>query len=522
MPAPLAFLLRSSASVPSTFTANNTIAITNSGQIGSSKAYTGGDGIFSLIDKTGFVYVRQSKSLSPRSPGLTTSTIRRIFIRHSDAQYAGTIIKDVANGGGFATSGLTNSGNLTSQIGNDLHAFAYGATAGGGSGTATVTISNIGTLTAKANGGVGILGYAHANTGYTGGGTTKSFTGGNSAATVSITNAGNITTGNATNNAGGRGIYGHAFAYAGGQNTTSAKGYSATGGNATAAVTVTNGNATVLPAITTNGGQSDINGNATANANGLGYVGHGGNASATTTLTNYGSLTMASGGATNNDMLQGVARAYASGYGFGGGNATASTGGSAKAVVTISNIGNLSSTVAPGIYGLTISHANANNPGSSPFTATAGTASSLTSIVNGNTTTSYGTAIQGDARTNAFAYANMGNGTAKGGTATATVSISNSGNLTTTGNTSHGGIIGNSTANANATGFNATGGTSSATTSISNSGTLNDRRNRDLWRRHGRCRGVRQYFNSGHRQERRDRHRRYSAGDREHQQFRRI
>ena len=289
------------ASVPSNFVAINTIAITNSGQIGTSKSYAGNDGIYSLIVKTGFVPQPNNNPAPPASiTGTNNQYNSKNIYSNFDGQYAGTKITDVAKGGGYATSGITNSGNVTSKFGNGLHAYALGGTAGGGSGTATVVISNTGTLLALSllgSQGEGIHGFAKADTDYVGGGTTKSFTGGNSAATVSISNAGNMTTGNATNT-GGPGIYGQVFATANGDNTHSAKGYSGTGGNATATVTITNGNATVLPVITTNGGAGDINGNATVLATGTGYAGQGGNASATTTLTNYGTLTIKASGGT--------------------------------------------------------------------------------------------------------------------------------------------------------------------------------------------------------------------------------
>ena len=86
------------------------------------------------------------------------------------SQYAGTFITDVVKGGGFATSGLTNSGNLTSKHGGNLVAYANGGTSGRGSGMATVVISNTGTLIAQS--GVtphySMLGIARANTDYTG------------------------------------------------------------------------------------------------------------------------------------------------------------------------------------------------------------------------------------------------------------------------------------------------------------------------------------------------------------------
>ena len=66
------------AQVPDTFTATNTIAITNSGQIGTKTTYVGGFGILSKIIKTG--YAPSPAGSPPRSPASTTSTIRTIFI----------------------------------------------------------------------------------------------------------------------------------------------------------------------------------------------------------------------------------------------------------------------------------------------------------------------------------------------------------------------------------------------------------------------------------------------------------
>ena len=162
------------ANVPSTFTAVNTIFITNSGQIGAKGKYTGGDGIYSLINKTGFVY------MPIQVPASITGTNIQYHSNNiysaGDGEFAKTTIVDVKGGGGFATSGLTNTGNVTSQDGTDLHAYALGGTAGGGTGMASVVISNAatGTLIAQAGGGDGILGYARARTGYNTGGATKS------------------------------------------------------------------------------------------------------------------------------------------------------------------------------------------------------------------------------------------------------------------------------------------------------------------------------------------------------------
>ena len=451
--------------------ADNTITIINTAQIGSAGNYTGGDGIFAEIKKYGgagtpFNTDPQATASVSNSKNMfsTFSTIHEI-----------EIVTDVPKGTAGAYSYVSNSGNLTSLERSAIHAYAHARTYGG-SATAGVSILNAGTLTAKGatnTRAYGIRAYAHADAHYTLGTTTKSVTGGIATATVAISNAGNITTGNSTHN-GDRGISGHALANSDGTNTTYSKGYSGSGGSATAAVTITNGNATVAPAITTNGHSSagnetsDINGNATADANGTGYSGHGGNASATTVLSNFGPLTMLGNSTTNNDMLQGYSGAHANGFAnSGGGNTSASTGGSANASVTISNVGNLTSTISPGTYGEAISQAYAK--GNNSYTATGGQANGLVSINNSNPISSYGTAIQGNASADASAVANAAKSTATGGTATATVSISNSNSLKTT---AEDGINGNAYGNANATGYHATGGTASATVNILNSGTL--------------------------------------------------
>ena len=121
------------AEVPDTFTATNTIAITNSGQIGTKAAYAGNVGIYSKIVKTGYVFVPINIQAPIASiTGINNQYNSKNIYSTGTAQYAGTHITDVVKGGGYAISGITNSGNLTSQLGNGLRAYATGYTLGGG------------------------------------------------------------------------------------------------------------------------------------------------------------------------------------------------------------------------------------------------------------------------------------------------------------------------------------------------------------------------------------------------------
>ena len=256
------------ASVPSVSTVTNTIAITNSGQIGTSKTYTGADGIYSLIDKTGFVFV------PIQNPGSITGINNQYNSKNiysvGTSQYAGTVITDVIKGGGFATSGITNSGNLISKVGDGLQAVAHGDTFGLGSGTATVVISNTGNLTALSQAGSrnGIYGRAISNTDYTGSTNAGTITGGSSIATVTIGNSvtGTVTTGSA-GNSGGAAIDGRAYANDTARNNGTGAAV-AKGGTATATISVSNaGNLTTLGNNTSAYGIMAISG-ASANAYG--------------------------------------------------------------------------------------------------------------------------------------------------------------------------------------------------------------------------------------------------------------
>ena len=424
------------AQVPDTFTATNTIAITNSGQIGTKTTYVGGFGILSKIVKTG--YAPQPGGIPASITGINNQYNSKNIYSRNTSEYVGTFITDVAKGAGFATSGITNSGNLISQVGSGLEVVAYGGTAKGGSGSAAVTISNTGTLTA---GNYGIRGNSHAYTGYGAISNNATLNGGHAIAATTISNAGNVTTGNATHS-GNVGIYGHAYANAGANNATTGNKSTAIAGSATAGVTITNGNATVTPAITVNGNQSAVGGSADAFANGFSFIGNAGVATATTSVYNSGALSIKpiSGNSTN-ATLYGVAIASAVTEGniTKGGSAT---GGTANATVTLSNIGSITSPGNAGIYGYAMGSATGGylRP---PFkkygfglyaayNATGGTASATVTISNTGTLAVRGDGVYGKALeyANAFGNTSAAGGTGTGGVAPATVSITNSAAMT--------------------------------------------------------------------------------------------
>ena len=364
------------ANVPDNFVATNTITITNSGQIGSSKSFTD-YGIFSFIEKTGFVPLQILDN--PASiTGINNQYNSKNIYSHNTSQYVGTFITDVAKGGGYATSGITNSGNLTSQVGSGLVARATGSTGlnsvtgitGGGSGSATVVISNTGTLTALSVGGtmgLGIRGEAKSSTDYAAS-NAGAITPGKSLATVSIGNSGAITTGNATNS-GDVGIEGVAGAYATGTNTAGGAA-AAKGGVATAIVSISNaGNITTADFI----GALGIGGFSTANANAYGNTATGGTGSATTSITNSGTLN------TDGAGIVGNAKEYAEAFGNTSTPATgksySGTGGVAPATVSISNSGNMTSFYGVGGYAKA-------GAGAIGFVAKGGTATAITTVSN--------------------------------------------------------------------------------------------------------------------------------------------
>ena len=347
------------ARVPDTFNATNSITITNTGAIGSKTKYAGGYGIYSKIAKTGYApkIIGNPASIT----GINNVNNSKNMYTVGTSQYVGTFITDVAKGGGYATSGITNSGNLTSKTGSGLDARAYGATGsgggGGGSATGTVVISNTGTLKAL-GAGYGIRGYAKANTNYNLASTNATLSGGHATATTSITNGGNVTTGNATT-FGNEGIAGRAYAYTGVVNKGAGNKSTADGGTSIAGVTITNGNSTVTPAVATFGDQSAIGGTAQALAGALGFIGQGGSANSTTSIYNSGALSITPiKGNSTDPTLYGVGIAEADGVGDAG-KGGSGAGGSANATVTLSNTGGITSSGDPGIYG----YANASATG---------------------------------------------------------------------------------------------------------------------------------------------------------------
>ena len=288
-------------------------------------------------------------------------------------------------------------------------------------------------------------------------------TGGTAVADVYITNTGAISV-----KGHGEGIDGYSYAGA------HARGYTATGGTAIATTTIIN----AVTGTIANYRGDGIDGSAIANANAYGIgtfdklsSGTGGTASATVAITNHANIgaTYGFGGPFKppfpNDNGTGIAgMSYASanaGYffgpvgnyfgpfnlnnkpaGFGGAPiANTATGGTAVAITTINNTGQIhaylgtSGASGDGIDGWSFANAMAISAGSY-ISGTRGPGFDL-------------------------------HGTAIGGTANASVTIDNSG----AGITAHGGngIDGYAWADTNAYGFSATGGTSSATTLIINS-----------------------------------------------------
>ena len=114
-----------------------------------------------------------------------------------------------------------------------------------------------------------------------------------------------------------------------------------TGGTATATTSVSNsGNI-----YSATGYFSGINGSSRAGAIGVGWHGYGGTASATTNIYNSGNITGDAG-------ITGGARAYAGGYGSNAIEPGKGVGGTATAMVTITNVasGTIRAT-GDGIYG---------------------------------------------------------------------------------------------------------------------------------------------------------------------------
>ena len=121
------------------------------------------------------------------------------------------------------------------------------------------------------------------------------------------------------------------------------------------------------------------------------------------------------------------------------------------------------SIVGDGILGFSLARADGFGT-----IAVGGTATAITSISNTGNIYSFGYGIDGIAISHATAVGSYGiAGSAKGGTATATVTISNTGNIASY---EAGGISGYASAHANGDGKGGTGGTAVATTTISNTG----------------------------------------------------
>ena len=453
------------AGVPDTIAVTNTITITNTANIGSPNTYVGGDGIFSLIEKTGFAPSGGSGSASITGKDYHTNSMN--IWSTGDAQYAHVPIIDTPKGGAYAYVSMSNSGNLTSKLGDGLHGNST-ATSYGGQAKASVLITNTtGTLIAKTT-GYGIRGYSKADAHYSHNAGNATTTGGNATATVSISSSGNISTGNASqaNGGGNEGILGLAKAFADGHNYGSGNLTKANGGNANASVTISN----TAPKITVNGNQSAIDGNATASAEGQATSGEngsgkGGNATATTNIYSSGALAVHyTGNSTSkNATVSGYAGADANAYGgtykFG-----SAIGGNASANTTITNKATITSPNNSGIFGYSRATANAGSfPDGLAYTAQGGSASAVTIISNNQAIKTYGDGIYGKSFETAQAW---GNHSAHGGVAPAIVSISNAGPITST----HGyGQKGYAYAAAGALAYNATGGTATSQASLTNS-----------------------------------------------------
>ena len=336
--------------------------------------------------------------------------------------------------------------------------------ASGGLAIATVTITNNTGADITAHWGNGIDGGSYANTNAFG----FHATGGHSTATTTITNFASILSDD--------GIDGYASAYASGFGSPNSDPGIGQGGVAVAGVNINNTG--FINATFGNNLGRGIYGYSYARADGgANPIVHtnlpdpsrqafGGVASATTTIFNSGTIFSKS------DGIYGKAYAYAQAYGLYGHNGKA-TGGTANALVTINNVGNIYAQNGDGIVGYSKAFASgylfdgtSNKANKVQYAGSVGGTASASTIIN-NSGRIVVTAFNHegiDGRSSAVAY---GSGT--GGVATDSVSITNNGgaNSIVMLGSSAPGIYAQSSANANG---GLQGGTARATTTVVNNG----------------------------------------------------